>query len=832
MTNQTIMLKAGERLEKPTFETNSPNTLIQLFFASTDKDWLKNILLDIQSYYPNAVLIGASTDESINGSQISQSCATISISRFDDTQLSADFITSNADDFKNGKKLASKIIKPDTKAVIVFTDAASINGEELLKGMAKVLGNTVIAGGLASTKSFTDTFVIFQNKIIQNGAVAVSLNSQTLRVRHDCAFGWQAIGREMLITKADKHRIESINGKTPISIFRHYLGKKVAKGLLSIGSAFPLMVKRGDELVARGVIALDGESFIVSGNVNTGDKVHIGYGNIAHVIESNKILSNIAATLGQPEAVFSYYCIGRKFFLPRAILEFEAKNTAQTGNVTGFFTLGEFSNNDEPRHLNFSSTVLALSEGDKKEFSYKNLTPPKLDFINLVSEGLFNFIDTRTKELDYLAYHDGLTSLANKSLLADRTEHAISHAKRYGFKAALLFVDLDRFKIINDTLGHEIGDTVLADIAKKIQKTLRADDTLARIGGDEFAILLENIEGERHAAQLAARIIESSSKPTTVAGKKLSVTASIGIAMYPEDGDDYQTLIRNADAAMYQAKVDGRNGYAFYRKELTVESEKRLELQNELKAALKKGELTLYYQPQIDMQNDTLVGVEALIRWNHPKRGVLPPGVFLQEAEECGLMSQIGEIVINKACEQIKSWGKKGFHIPKVSINVTAEDFSKNDLSQKIHDAITRNGLSPEVLEVEITETGIMQNDGVAIGELKKLNDMGIRLSIDDFGTGYSSLSYLKRLPIKEIKIDRSFVSDITSDNGDRAIVRAILAISKELGLEVIAEGVETKKQAALLLKEGCRLGQGYLFGKPMPANEIAKLFRSNVSRS
>lgn len=314
MTNQTIMLKAGERLEKPTFETNSSNTLIQLFFASTDKDWLKNILLDIQSYYSNAVIIGASTDESINGSQISQSCATISISRFDDTQLSADFITSNADDFKNGKKLASKIIKPDTKAVIVFTDAASINGEELLKGMAKVLGNTVIAGGLASTKSFTDTFVIFQDKIIQNGAVAVSLNSQTLRVRHDCAFGWQAIGREMLITKADKHRIESINGKTPISIFRHYLGKKVAKGLLSIGSAFPLMVKRGDELVARGVIALDGESFIVSGNVNTGDKVHIGYGNIAHVIESNKTLSNISATLGQPEAVFSYYCIGRKFF--------------------------------------------------------------------------------------------------------------------------------------------------------------------------------------------------------------------------------------------------------------------------------------------------------------------------------------------------------------------------------------------------------------------------------------------------------------------------------------------------------------------------------------
>lgn len=829
MTNNTITLKYGESLTEPLSKTKSASTLVQLFFASTDKDWLKKLLFDIQTHYKDALIIGASTDESINGPHISQSCATVSVSHFDNTELVSNFIADKSDSYSAGEKLASKIVKPNTKAVIVFTDAASINGEELLGGMAKVLGNVIIAGGLASTKSFTDTFVIFQNKIIQNGAVAVSLNSDTLRVRHDCALGWQAIGREMLVTKADKHRVDSINNKTPASIFRYYLGKKVAKGLLSIGSAFPLMLKRGDELVARGVIAIDGESFIVSGNVNTGDKVHIGYGNIAHVIESNKTLPNIAATIGEPEAVFSYYCVGRKFFLPRAILEFEARNLAQLGSIAGFFTLGEFSNNDEPRHLNFSSTVLSLSESSKKELRYKNFTPPKLDFINLVSEGLFNFIDARTKELDYLAYHDGLTSLANKSLLADRTEHAISHAKRYGFKAALLFVDLDRFKIINDTLGHDIGDTVLADIAKKIQKTLRADDTLARIGGDEFAILLENIEGERHAAQLAARIIESSSKPTTVAGKKLSVTASIGIAMYPEDGDDYATLIRNADTAMYQAKVGGRNGYAFYRKELTVESEKRLELQNELKTAVKKGELTLYYQPQIDMQTDKLIGVEALIRWNHPKKGVLPPGVFLQEAEECGLMSQIGDIVINKACEQIKSWAKKGFHIPNVSINVTAEDFNKNNLSQKISDAVERNGLNPSVLEVEITETGIMQNDGVAIGELKKLNDMGITLSIDDFGTGYSSLSYLKRLPIKEIKIDRSFVNDIASDSGDKAIVRAILAISKELGLEVIAEGVETKKQAALLLKEGCRFGQGYLFGKPMPANELAKLFRTNA---
>lgn len=817
MINNTIILCENERLKAPAQSDGALNTLIQIFFASTDKDWLAKILEDAALYYPNAVIIGASTDEAISDEIVCESCATLSITRFEKTTLTATFIDNGNDSFEIGKSVASDIYQDNSKAIIAFTDAASINGEEFLSGVASVAKNVIVAGGLASTRTFTDTFVIFGKSIISGGVVAVALNSDSLTIKQERAFGWRAIGQEMIITKADKHRVDAINGKTPLFIFKKYLGKEVAGALPGIGSAFPLMIKRGDTLVARGILWLEGESFVVSGNVNVGDKVYIGYGNATQVAEQNEIVKNLSDTIGKPEAIFSYYCIGRKLFLPRKTLEFEAKNMAQAGKVVGFFTLGEFyTDDDTPNHLNFSSTVLTLSEADKEELKYKKMAPPKADVVNIVSNGLFNFIDTRTSELDFLAYHDSLTSLANRQLLADRTEHALSHAKRHGFGAALLFLDIDRFKIINDTLGHEAGDEVLSSVAKKIKKVIREDDTLARLGGDEFVALLENVESPQHAAQVAVKIIEASSKPILIDSKKLSVTVSIGIAMFPQDGDNYHKLIKNADTAMYQAKTDGRNGYAFYRQELTAKAEERLAIQNELKTALQREQFTLLYQPQIDLKTKKLIGVEALLRWNHPKKGVKAPGYFLDEAEACGLMPQIGEMVVHKACEQIKSWLDDGLKIPKVSVNITAEEFQKNSLSKRLYNALNSRNLEPSLLQIEIVETSIMQNGGQIIEELRRINNMGINVSIDDFGTGYSSLSYLKKLPIKEIKIDRSFVSDLASDFSDKAIVQAILAIAKELSLDVVAEGIEKEEQAAFLLSKGCQYGQGFLYAKPL----------------
>lgn len=822
MTNEIIAITQGQSLPKPSQNNSDTNTLIQVFCASTNEAWLQSLLDDIIKYYPKATVIGASSAEAIIGGQIVDSAAVISISHFESTTISAMHISGERSCYEAGKKIVKKLKQDNTKAFIVLTDAASVNGEELLDGITHESKGIVTAGGLASTHTFTNTFVIFGDKIIKNGVVAAALHSDILDVHQEHAFGWQAIGQEMIITKAERHRVDFINGKTPLSIFKKYLGNAVTKELPGIGSAFPLMIKRGDVLVARGILWLEGESFVVSGNVKVGDKVHIGYGNSAYVADKNEIVKRLSETIGKPDAVFSYYCLGRKLFLPRKTLEFEAKNLSQVGSVGGFFTLGEFYTEDKmARHLNFSSTVIALREGAKQELKYKRLTPPKPDFVNTISDGLFNFIDTRTKELDFMAYHDPLTALANRSLLADRAEHALSYAKRYGYKTALLFLDIDRFKIINDTLGHEVGDGVLAAIAKKIKKTLRSEDTLARIGGDEFVILLDNVEGERHAAQIASRLLEVCAHPIQVGSKKLSVTASIGIAIFPEDGSNYQKLIKNADTAMYQAKMDGRNGYAFYRKELTAKAEKRLQLQNELKIAIQKDQFVLVYQPQIDLKTKKLIGIEALIRWNHPKKGITAPGYFLDEAEECGLMSQIGDVVVKKACEQIKAWEAKGFVPPKLSVNITAEEFWKNDLAKKLSDTIEQYAVNPARLQIEITETGIMQSSASVHEELKKINDMGIGISIDDFGTGYSSLSYLKKLPVQEIKIDRSFVSEIATDTGNQVIVKAILAIAKELGLDVIAEGIETEEQAAYLLSRGCRRAQGYLYAKPMHPNVL-----------
>ncbi len=828
MKNEVIILTPSDSLRKPKSNIDSANTLIQIFFASTDEAWLASLLHQVSVNYPKSTVIGASTDEAINGSKIISNCAVISITAFQDTVINAACIEGERNCFETGKKIAAQLKKINTKAFIVLADATSSNGEDLLQGITEESHGIVTAGGLASTKTFANTFVIFGKQIIKNGVVAVGLHSDTLSVQQEHAFGWQAIGQEMIITKAEKNRVDAINGKTPLSVFKKYLGNAVSKELPGIGSAFPLMLKRGDILVARGIIWLEGESFIVSGNVNTGDRAYIGYGNSAHVADKNEILKNLANTIGKPDAVFSYYCAGRKLFLPKTTLEFEAKNIAQAGSVSGFFTLGEFyTEGNISRQINFSSTVLALREGEKQELKYKKILPPKSDLVTTVSDGLFNFIDTRTKELDFMAYHDPLTSLANRSLLADRAEHALSHAKRYGYKTALLFLDIDRFKIINDTLGHEAGDSILSSIAKKIKKILRSEDTLARIGGDEFVILLDNVEGERHAAQIASRLLEACSHPVQVNNKKLSVTASVGIAMFPEDGSDYQKLIKNADTAMYQAKTEGRNGYAFYRKELTAKAEKRLQLQNELKTAILKDQFVLVYQPQIDMKTKKLIGIEALIRWNHPKKGITAPGYFIDEAEECGLMHQIGEMVVKKACTQLKIWLDNGFRPQKLSINVTADEFWKNDLASKLHEAVKEYKIDPTLLQIEITETGIMQSSSKVLDELKKINNMGITVSIDDFGTGYSSLSYLKKLPVKEIKIDRSFIIDIATDSGNQAIVKAILAIAKELGLDVVAEGVETEKQAAYLLSKGCKRAQGYLYAKPLHPNVLFEKYRS-----
>ena len=426
-------------------------------------------------------------------------------------------------------------------------------------------------------------------------------------------------------------------------------------------------------------------------------------------------------------------------------------------------------------------------------------------------------------QLAHLAHHDPLTSLPNRLLFADRLGHALSRAQRDGTQLAVLFIDLDRFKHINDSLGHLAGDGLLQEVARRLTAAVRREDTVARMGGDEFTLLLEDLRRPEDAAVLARKLLDALADPYPVAGKELFVTASVGISLYPRDGASADALVRNADAAMYQAKDDGRNGYHFYRPELTATALQRVHLEADLRRALARGELAVHYQPQIDLGTGHLIGAEALVRWHHPEQGLIPPDRFIQLAEDTGLIIELGERVLRAACRQAVDWLASGVPIERIAVNVSAYQVQRSDFVATVRRALAETGLPPRHLELEVTESFIMGQAESGIRALHELREMGVRLAVDDFGTGYSSLGYLKRLPIHMLKIDRSFVRDLDGDAEGLAIAKAVIALGRTLGLKVIAEGVEHDRQAGLLRAEGCHYGQGYLFGRPVEGAAFAR---------
>ncbi len=434
-------------------------------------------------------------------------------------------------------------------------------------------------------------------------------------------------------------------------------------------------------------------------------------------------------------------------------------------------------------------------------------------------------IKSTEDKLRHLALHDSLTGLPNRLSFNDQLERALHHAKRNEQGVAVLFLDLDRFKTINDSLGHPIGDALLIEVASRLKSCLRNEDVIARLGGDEFTIIMEDILTPEDAAKVSEKIIHALSAPVDLDGHQFYITTSIGISLFPEDGGSVTELVKNADAAMYRAKESGRNRYEFYSSELADAAVERLELEGELRQAISNQEFSLYYQPQFNIQTGEITGAEALIRWHHPERGIISPDQFIPVAEETGLINQIGEIALHKACIQLSRWRKKGWNLPKVSVNVAGQQIHSGQLLGLVKEALSLANLPPNALEVELTETTLMEKTDLTINTLSKLRDLGVTISIDDFGTGYSSLSYLKTLPIQRIKIDRSFVQDIPEDSNDMAITKAIIALSRNLQLDVIAEGLESEEQEVFLLAEGCVEAQGFLFSKPLPAKELFERF-------
>jgi diguanylate cyclase (GGDEF)-like protein/PAS domain S-box-containing protein len=434
--------------------------------------------------------------------------------------------------------------------------------------------------------------------------------------------------------------------------------------------------------------------------------------------------------------------------------------------------------------------------------------------------------------MSHLAQHDSLTDLPNRVLLNDRLTQAIAQARRNQKKLALLFLDVDRFKNINDSLGHDVGDHLLQTVAQRLLACVRSTDTVSRQGGDEFVILLSEVTHAQDAAISADKILLVLSTPYHIDQHELHLTVSIGIVTYPDDGIDAATLMKNADFAMYHAKDSGRNNYQFFKPDMNLHAAERQSLENDLRHAIEREEFVLHYQPKVNLETGAIIGVEALIRWRHLQHGLMPPAQFIPIAEDCGLIVPIGRWVLREGCRQARAWQDAGLPPVRIAINVSAVELRAKDFVPGVNAMVTEMGLEPHHLELELTETFLMQDSTSTSVVLLALKEMGLQIALDDFGTGYSSLSYLKRFPIDTVKIDRSFVRDLTTDADDASIVSAVISMGKRLHMQVVAEGVETPEQLAFLREQSCPEGQGYYFSRPLVAEEFAKLLGRGLAHS
>jgi diguanylate cyclase (GGDEF)-like protein/PAS domain S-box-containing protein len=446
--------------------------------------------------------------------------------------------------------------------------------------------------------------------------------------------------------------------------------------------------------------------------------------------------------------------------------------------------------------------------------------------------GVFHDI-TETKRNEetivYQAYHDALTGLPNRTLFNDRLTMAVAHAQRKHQGLAVLFLDLDNFKQINDSLGHAVGDLLLQSVARRLTRWLREEDTVARIGGDEFIILLQGTSGPDFAVHVAKRILASVSEPVIVKGHELYVTACIGITLYPHDGKDIETLVANADIAMYRAKDEGRGMYKLFTAEMNEQVRLRLDLEGRLRKALERDELEVYYQPKVDLASGEIAGVEALVRWQSPEQGLIMPESFISLAEETGLIVQIGEWVLKTACNQAKEWHEQGFNELQVSVNLSPRQFQQRNLVEMVRATLEASGLAAKYLDLEVTENVLMHSIEQATETLRRLSELGVQLSMDDFGRGYSSLYYLKQFRMQALKIDRLFMSDVVGDPDDASIVNTIISISRSLNLKVVAEGVETREQLEFLRERNCDQMQGFLFSKAVPAADLTGVLEAGT---
>jgi len=946
---------------------NTTSLLIQVFTANNNKAFIKKLLSQLKRLLPDAHIIGSTSDGEIMSGKVSTQKTVLSFSTFEKTEIVSYSVKHTEGGFYSGQAVAQNLIKKNTKLIITFADGLTTNGEAFLEGLNSIENNVMVAGGLAGDNAtFTKTYVFTQDTIMSSGAVAVALNSNGLKVYNDYSFNWHRIGKLLTISKVKENRVYTIDNRTAIDTYIHYLGKEMKEGLPAVGIEFPLIFIHDGVTVARAVLGKhDDGSLTFAGNFKRGEKVQFGYGNPKEILAYSQSMFERVSSHSS-EAIFVYSCMARRHFMPDVIEE-ETLPFNQISPVAGFFTYGEFFTSSTAKLLNQSMTLVSLSENDTSiqniEF-YENPSLPTTSstnaLINLVNvtsiesmkkemfintqsifETLFRtspdgillienevFIETNQKMIDifgyvskeeflklspldlmpkrqadrgyslialtqmkdlaendniqefewlaqksdgstfwtdilltpielsnrkllyvvcrdisekkateleilrqkdtlyHQAYHDDLTGLPNRTLFMIELKKSLEEAKISENKLALVFIDLDRFKEINDSLGHLMGDQVITVVAKRLRLVIGSHDLIARLGGDEFLILLKDVETQEAVITKVEKILRITNEPMFIDSHRLYSSASIGISHYPSDDTDADNLLKYADAAMYKAKDEGGNNFQFYRQEMTALAYENVMMERDLRESMKAKDFEVYYQPQVHLKTGLIIGAEALVRWHHPTVGFLSPNIFIPLSIKTGLIIELDLWVMDTAMKNFSQWYKEGLAPGVLALNVNMQRLESSDFIDDIMKSIEKHSFAYHWLECELTETEVMKNPVKVIKILEELHNLGITIAIDDFGTGYSSLSYLKRLPIDKLKIDQSFIQDIGHDETAMAIVNTIIVLAQSLNLAVIAEGVETRLQEKFLAEHGCDQAQGFYYAKPLPAKDFKALLQ------
>ena len=949
--------------------SNSKSLLIQVFTGICEKDFIENLQDELNTLLGDAVVIGATTDGEIMNGDISTHATVISFTIFEDTRLTYGGIKHKQNGYFSGEYLAKNLIEKDTKLLIGFVDGLHSNGEAFLDGISSVDSSVIVSGGLAGDNAtFTKTYVFTKDFISSKGAVCVAFSGEKLKVNNRYSFNWRRVGRELTLTKVDGNRVYTIDDRTAVETYMHYLGEEMAEGLPAIGIEFPLIMTRDGVKVARAVLAKHNDgSLSFAGNLKEGDKVQIGYGDPEEILNHSKAFVKSIYDYN-PEVIFVYSCMARRHFMAENTYK-EIAPLQKIAPVSGFFTYGEFFTGYRKELLNETMTTVILSEDDSikglKELNLPEITIPSATSMNALIhltnvtakeamreeslrkekdtfEILFNkspnglaivdnhrflkvnnqfiqifgyenvdeflkesirkfipkkqlnsnislskmisienrvlsenidiqvewllmkkngkpfwaditftsmFLDGKNmiyiicrdishkKEMELelenqkkilyrQAYYDTLTDLPNRAFFMKELDNSLVNGSE---DLVILFIDLDRFKQINDSLGHATGDKVLKLISDRLQRAIRKDDIVARLGGDEFLVLIRDVRSDNDILIIAQKILKYIEKRMYIDHYRLYVSASIGIAKTSADGYNAENLLKYADTAMYKAKEGSSNKFKFYTTDMTDVAYDDFIMERDLREAIKKSEFILYYQPQVDMSSGKISGVEALIRWIHPEKGLLFPDAFIPLAEKTGLIVDLDLWVMTQAMKDMSKWKEEKIFDGVLGLNMSVKLLEYTKFEKRLYENLKKYNFKHEWLELEVTESDVMQNSKEVIPILERIHKRGISISIDDFGTGYSSLSQLKKLPISRLKIDRSFITDLPDNKDDIAIVKTIVSFSKSLNLDIIAEGVEDISQRDFLLKEGCSFAQGYLYSKPIDEDSLKLLLKKDI---